>query len=438
MTVGHVSGSSSGGGGGGASRGIGGELSLIGDTSRDGCAIVYEYKGKKQPPRLLHHILDCHNEGRSEVSAVEMIQREDVSVVVTVSSNSPSLCYWNLRRNENDKNLFVSQKYDVEGFRCLALNQSQTKLAIGPNGNSKPLLLDVTTSKELSCKDLTPKPEQAVRDAQWHDENLVAYVTHAGNLQFIDTRTYNVVYDAKDPFLVTLYCVKTDGDRAILVGSAAHSRAHRRTVVHKVRLVTPVTAALLAPVSCEANEPDSEAYWDEEKLGHEFLIRQATTVNVNAATQLLTVTMVAIQDTSERLREALSKEICLVKQALEWGEDGTPPHHWDQLVAVRGALDDLKHNLRTLFSYMDYAEKLATVAAEISYLSGNIAASDAICERIDHACRSCNMQKQLTHELQQEALEMQQQAIVSAPALQDQLAKQASPKHPGKQPPQGH
>lgn len=37
--------------------------------------------------------------------------------------------------------------------------------------------------------------------------------------------------------------------------------------------------------------------------------------------------------------------------------------------------------------YMDYAEKLATVAAEISYLSGNIAASDAICERIDHACR---------------------------------------------------
>lgn len=36
---------------------------------------------------------------------------------------------------------------------------------------------------------------------------------------------------------------------------------------------------------------------------------------------------------------------------------------------------------------MDYAEKLATVAAEISYLSGNIAASDAICERIDHACR---------------------------------------------------
>lgn len=52
--------------------------------------------------------------------------------------------------------------------------------------------------------------------------------------------------------------------------------------------------------------------------------------------------------------------------------------------------------------------------------------------------RSCNMQKQLTHELQQEALEMQQQAIMGAPALQEQLAAQARPEHPGKQPPQGH
>lgn len=39
---------------------------------------------------------------------------------------------------------------------------------------------------------------------------------------------------------------------------------------------------------------------------------------------------------------------------------------------------------------MDYAEKLATTAAEISYLSGNVVASDAICERIDHACRLRN------------------------------------------------
>lgn len=144
-------------------------------------------------------------------------------------------------------------------------------------------------------------------------------------------------------------------------------------------------------------------------------------MNVNAATQLLTVTLVAIQDTSERLRDALSKEICLVQQALEWGEEGTPPHHWDQLVAIRGSLSDLKHNLRTLISYMDYAEKLATVAAEISYLSGNVIASDAICERIEHANRTCNIQKQLNHDLQQESLELQQRAIITSPQLEEKF-----------------
>ncbi|CAG9567991.1 unnamed protein product [Danaus chrysippus] len=197
-------------------------------------------------------------------------------------------------------------------------------------------------------------------------------------------------------------------------------RTRTKNAISKHRTIAPVTLGLLSSVFCTEKHEMNLAY-DSDSLEHEFLIRQATTVNVNAATQLLTVTLVAIQDTSERLRDALSKEICLVKQALEWGDEATPPNHWDQLVAVRGVLCDLKHNLRTLFSYMDYAEKLATTAAEISYLSGNITASDAICERIDHACRTCNTQKQLTHELQQESLELQQQAIISAPHLEDKL-----------------
>ncbi|KAJ0172232.1 hypothetical protein K1T71_012205 [Dendrolimus kikuchii] len=204
-------------------------------------------------------------------------------------------------------------------------------------------------------------------------------------------------------------------------------RVNKQTVA-KIRNITPVTIGFLTAVKCDRKRPEFDVSLDVDTLEHDYLIRQATTVNVNAATQLLTVTLVAIQDTSERLRDALTKEICLVKQALEWGEDGTPPHHWDQLVAVRGSLCDLRHNLHTLLSYMDYAEKLATVAAEISYLSGNIAASDAICERIDHACRSCNTQKQLNHELQQESLELQQQAIINSPHLEDKIKHDANQK----------
>lgn len=36
-------------------------------------------------------------------------------------------------------------------------------------------------------------------------------------------------------------------------------------------------------------------------------------------------------------------------------------------------------------------------------------------------CRACNTQKQLTHELQQESLELQQQAIISSPHLEEKL-----------------
>ncbi|CAH2054493.1 unnamed protein product, partial [Iphiclides podalirius] len=165
--------------------------------------------------------------------------------------------------------------------------------------------------------------------------------------------------------------------------------------VAKARIFTPVTLGVLTAVCKEKAEDFNVGVYDGS-LEHEFLIRQATTVNVNAATQLLTVTLIAIQDTSERLRDALTKEICLVQQAMEWGE-GTPPDHWDQLIAVRGSLCDLRHNLRTLFSYMDYAEKLATAAAEISYLSGNVAASDAICERIDHVSSSLINPQNLQH-----------------------------------------
>ncbi|CAK1545598.1 unnamed protein product [Leptosia nina] len=201
-------------------------------------------------------------------------------------------------------------------------------------------------------------------------------------------------------------------------------RLNRKKLTCGIRNVTPVTFAVLTAVKCDEQKHEFTDITDGESLEHEFLIRQATTVNVNAATQLLTVTLVAIQDTSERLRDALSKEICLVQQALEWGEEATPAQHWDQLVAIRGALCDLNHNLRVLFSYLDYAEKIATVAAEISFLSGNTAASDAICERIDHATRSCNNQKKLTHDLQQESLELQQQAIISSPHLEDKLKQQ--------------
>lgn len=77
-------------------------------------------------------------------------------------------------------------------------------------------------------------------------------------------------------------------------------RTHRRTVVTKIRNYAPATMGLLTTAYCDDIQKEINVIWDADSLEHEFLIRQATTINVNAASQLLTVTLVAIQDTSER------------------------------------------------------------------------------------------------------------------------------------------
>ena len=77
-------------------------------------------------------------------------------------------------------------------------------------------------------------------------------------------------------------------------------RAHRMIMVTRIRNYTPITMGLLTTAYCDEKLKEFETTLDAEGLEHDFLIRQATTTNVNAASQLLTVTLVAIQDTSER------------------------------------------------------------------------------------------------------------------------------------------
>lgn len=89
-------------------------------------------------------------------------------------------------------------------------------------------------------------------------------------------------------------------NRLFSIFRTACSHVNKRTALVKIRNIAPVTLGLLTTASCDEPQKEYEVSWDDDRLEHEFLIRQATTVNVNAATQLLTVTLVAIQDTSER------------------------------------------------------------------------------------------------------------------------------------------
>lgn len=78
------------------------------------------------------------------------------------------------------------------------------------------------------------------------------------------------------------------------------SHINSKTVKVKIRNLAPISLGFITTAMCGDKQQEHDVPWDADCLEHEFLIRQATTVNVNAATQLLTVTLVAIQDTSER------------------------------------------------------------------------------------------------------------------------------------------
>ncbi|KOB76577.1 putative F-box/WD-repeat protein [Operophtera brumata] len=149
------------------------------------------------------------------------------------------------------------------GVRCLALNETADKLAVGPNGNNRPLLLDTTTKQTIRdiqwhnehcviyvthsghLQLLDVRNNAVVRTLlyiQWHNEHSVIYVTHSGHLQLLDVRNNAVVYTAVDPFQSTLYCVQTDGRRACVAGSSEYARC----VLYDLTLVAAADRGLAA------------------------------------------------------------------------------------------------------------------------------------------------------------------------------------------------
>ncbi|KAG6456103.1 hypothetical protein O3G_MSEX009552 [Manduca sexta] len=174
--------------------------------NRDGSTAVYKIPYYKQKPLLLHHIQDCHENGQVEVSAVELIETSDFCYIVTASNNSQNIIFW--QSNENGYNITDSIMdipiHNGEGVRCMAVNNVMDKLAIGLDGNSKPLLLDIHIGKYLMTADSTRNSKQAIRDIGWHNNNTIMYVTHSGMLHLMDTRTNDFVRKTDQYYCINL------------------------------------------------------------------------------------------------------------------------------------------------------------------------------------------------------------------------------------------
>ncbi|CAH0596329.1 unnamed protein product [Chrysodeixis includens] len=227
--------------------------------NRDGCVTVCRKNNIQSRPRIECHIRDCHYKGAAEVSAVEAIDNRGQLVIVSVSSDASNLCLCSWRSDEDsdiitipdqDSKNVVNIYHGHVGAKCIALNKAQDKLAIGPDGNCRPLLLDVNNAQFLMDADDTKMMTNVIRDIQWHDENSIIFVNHKGFLQMIDIRSHDVIYNGFDPFLSSLYCLKTDGKHGIVVGSSEYSRCTLYDLRSRPHVQMYFTQCYSSPVYC--------------------------------------------------------------------------------------------------------------------------------------------------------------------------------------------
>ncbi|GLH12332.1 Uncharacterized protein GBIM_17064 [Gryllus bimaculatus] len=155
---------------------------------------------------------------------------------------------------------------------------------------------------------------------------------------------------------------------------------------------------------------------------HEQLIRQASTMTVDAATQLLSQTVLAYIELSKQYREAVDELIDVLTDDLQFmvmetshtNEDETPTNMdysqevWEREVEARAQVNSLRTTLLELASYMEYVTKVATAAAEASYLAGSEFASTNMCERLNSAHRTFEEEKSKNKEADRELLKVQE------------------------------
>ncbi|XP_073981026.1 diablo IAP-binding mitochondrial protein-like isoform X1 [Rhodnius prolixus] len=148
-------------------------------------------------------------------------------------------------------------------------------------------------------------------------------------------------------------------------------------------------------------------------LTHEYLLQQASSVAVNAATQLLTQTVVAILDTAEDYKLALLDLISLLRESKEvFGENRIQEDLSDLIIATRAKTDDFKNQLIQLETLLNYVEKVVVSTAETSFLSGAEFVSTSLSERLYSAKIQVDEVMRNIKVLETEFLSLQKEVII--------------------------
>uniref|UniRef100_T1JIK1 Direct IAP-binding protein with low pI n=1 Tax=Strigamia maritima TaxID=126957 RepID=T1JIK1_STRMM len=145
---------------------------------------------------------------------------------------------------------------------------------------------------------------------------------------------------------------------------------------------------------------------DPDRLTYSFLIKQAASHTVDAATTVLTQTAVAILENEKKYREELRKLIKLMdfhSEAIGQNEDDNSL--WDQIVALRSESETIKKKINEMDIFLQSVTQLMSAAAETAYHAdceyGSIAAS----ERLQSVTNELDFSKNKSKDLEKRYLE---------------------------------
>ncbi|XP_031825906.1 uncharacterized protein LOC116424098 isoform X2 [Nomia melanderi] len=147
---------------------------------------------------------------------------------------------------------------------------------------------------------------------------------------------------------------------------------------------------------------------DIKKLTVEYMIQQSIVDSINNATQALNIAYMAVMRTSNEYKSLLCSLISLTKDTLEFHVND---EHWDLIVETRSEVQTKKEQLNKLTGYVQYVQKMAVAASDLSYLSGMDNLCFSLTKQIDDVFKSMQQESEFIATLEQEYCDIQEQCI---------------------------
>ncbi|XP_011862644.1 PREDICTED: uncharacterized protein LOC105559157 isoform X2 [Vollenhovia emeryi] len=147
---------------------------------------------------------------------------------------------------------------------------------------------------------------------------------------------------------------------------------------------------------------------DISKLTYEYAIRQSALDAANSATQVLTVTYMAIVDLSAEYRTLLNDLISLLEETTMHNVSDA---HWDLIVEVRNEMQERREKITRLATYMEYAHKMAAASAELCYMCGMDSLTGTLQQRIEDALNRVKVEANSNAELERAYRHIQERCI---------------------------